>query len=152
MFLESWRIGSLGGLAIIIHLNNIIQLDGNVDLIEYGLVVSADAAAQMICAPLFGLLIDKFSAPFLYYFGIIIYILRIQTVRPIALLCCTLFCGGNIFYALVGVFDRNHLFGNYYPNFKVRVWMMLLSRFVVGAGTGTISTLKISQFGLKSQV
>ena len=45
-------------------LNTSFQLDANVDLIEYGLVVSADAAAQMIAAPLFGLIIDKFSVNF----------------------------------------------------------------------------------------
>ena len=60
-----------------------------------------------------------------------------QTVRPVALLCCALFCGGNIFYALIGMFDRNLLFGAEVS--KVRVWMMLLSRFVVGAGTGTVT-------------
>ena len=64
------------------------------------------------------------------------FIFRIKTVRPVALLCCALFCGGNVFYALVGAFDRNALFGKEFKTFKVRLWMMVISRFVVGAGTG----------------
>ena len=35
------------------------QLDPNVTLFEYGLVVAADAAAQMLLSPFIGLIIDK---------------------------------------------------------------------------------------------
>jgi len=97
----------------------LLSLDPNVNMVEYSVVVVSDAAAQMVCAPLFGIIID-----------------RIKTVRPVALLCCALFCGGNVFYALVGAFDRNALFGKEFKTFKVRLWMMVISRFVVGAGTG----------------
>jgi len=92
------------------------SLDPNVLMIEYGIVVAADAAAQMIFAPLFGILID-----------------RIKTVRPVVLICCTLFFLGNILYSLVGLFNRDNFFGA--PLAKTRVWVMLFSRFVVGAGT-----------------
>merc|ERR1719320_1111984 len=85
----------------------LLSLDPNVNMVEYSVVVVSDAAAQMVCAPLFGIIID-----------------RIKTVRPVALLCCALFCGGNAF------------FGKEFKTFKVRLWMMVISRFVVGAGTG----------------
>jgi len=93
------------------------QMDPGVRMIEYGIVVAADAAAQMIFSPLFGILID-----------------RIKTVRPVALLCCFLFCAGNVLYAMVGLFDRSKLFGLDVRG--TRIWMMMLARFIVGAGTG----------------
>jgi len=94
----------------------LISLDPRVLMVEYGIVVAADAAAQMIFSPLFGILIDK-----------------IKRIRPIALACCALFCVGNILYALIGAFNRNDLFGASLN--KNRVWVMLFARFVVGAGT-----------------
>merc|ERR1719341_371654 len=59
-------------------------------------------------------------------------------VRPVAMLCCTLFCAGNVLYALVGTFDRDELFGGEFN--KARVWVMLFSRFIVGTGTAINST------------
>lgn len=94
----------------------LVQMDPTVSLIEYGIVVAADAAAQMIFSPLFGILID-----------------RIKTIRPIALVCCSLFCLGNVMYALVGMFDRYYLGGLEVRG--LRIWAMIVARFVVGAGT-----------------
>jgi ceroid-lipofuscinosis MFS transporter 7 len=94
----------------------LIQMDPSVAMIEYGIVVAADAAAQMIFAPLFGAWVD-----------------RIKTVRPVFLICCTLFCAGNVLYAMVGMFHRNHIFGVEIRG--SRIWVMLVARFVVGAGT-----------------
>ena len=42
--------------------------------------------------------------------------------------CSLMFAGGNVFYALLGALPRG--------NIKIRVWMMLVSRFLVGSGTG----------------
>ena len=56
-------------------------------LIEYGLVVAADAAAQMLLSPLLGVVID-----------------RLKSVRLVCILCSILFAAGNIFYALIGAF------------------------------------------------
>lgn len=36
-----------------------VQLDPSVTLFEYGLVVAADAAAQMLLSPFIGLIIDR---------------------------------------------------------------------------------------------
>ena len=63
------------------------QLDPSVTLFEYGMIVSADASAQMILSPLVGLVID-----------------RLRSIRAICLLCSLLFCAGNILYALLGIF------------------------------------------------
>ena len=41
-----------------------------------------------------------------------------------------MFAGGNVFYALLGLLPRGEV--------KIRVWMMLVSRFIVGSGTGEI--------------
>ena len=38
-----------------------------------------------------------------------------------------MFAGGNAFYALLGALPRGSV--------KIRVWMMLVSRFLVGSGT-----------------
>ena len=79
-------------------------------LIEYGLVVAADAAAQMLLSPVFGYIID-----------------RLKSVRLVCLICSVLFAAGNVFYALIGAFPRGEV--------KLRVWMMFVARFIVGAGT-----------------
>lgn len=96
----------------------LVQLDPYVTMIEYGIVVACDAAAQMIFAPLFGMLVD-----------------RTKTVRPIALLCCLTFSGGNIMYALVGLFDRS-------SGSRIRVYMLMVARFIVGIGTGLNSAVR----------
>ena len=86
------------------------QLEPNVNLIEYGVVVAADAAAQMLLSPLLGVVID-----------------RLKSVRLVCILCSVLFAAGNVFYALIGAFPRGDI--------KLRVWMMFVARFIVGAGT-----------------
>ena len=58
-------------------------------LLEYGMVVSADAFSQMVLGPLLGLLIDK-----------------IKSVRLVCLVLSALFAGGNIFYSLLGLFPK----------------------------------------------
>lgn len=92
------------------------QLDLNVRLDEYGYVVAADAFAQMVFSPLFGLISD-----------------RLGSVRLISLLCCLLLTGGNVLYALIGLFSRE--LGGVG---KVRMWVMIAARVVVGAGTGAV--------------
>ena len=79
-------------------------------LIEYGLVVAADAAAQMLLSPLLGAVID-----------------RLKSVRLVCIVCSIMFAAGNVFYALLGAFPRGDV--------KIRVWMMFVARFIVGAGT-----------------
>ena len=46
-----------------------------------------------------------------------------------------MFAGGNVFYALLGLLPRGEV--------KIRVWMMLVSRFIVGSGTGEIKLRNI---------
>lgn len=53
---------------------------------------------------------------------------RTKTVLPICMFCSAMFAGGNVFYALLGLLPKGEV--------KIRVWMMLVSRFIVGAGTG----------------
>ena len=74
------------------------------------MVVAADAFAQMILSPTLGFVIDK-----------------MKSVRIVCLVLSALFTGGNIFYALLGAFPKGDA--------KIRVWMMLVSRVVVGCGT-----------------
>ena len=75
------------------------------NLFEYGLVVASDALAQFLFSPLLGATID-----------------RLRSVRLVCLLCSALFCGGNVFYALLGAFPQGEV--------KIRVWMMLVARWV----------------------
>ena len=75
------------------------------NLFEYGLVVASDALAQFLFSPLLGATID-----------------RLRSVRLVCLLCSALFCGGNVFYALLGAFPQGEV--------KIRVWMMLVARCV----------------------
>ena len=96
----------------------LVKLDPRVTMLEYGVVVASDAAAQMVFAPLFGMIVD-----------------RTKTVRLIALLCCLTFTGGNVLYALVGLFDRSSGSG-------IRVYIMMLARFIVGIGTGLNSAVR----------
>ena len=42
--------------------------------------------------------------------------------------CSAMFAGGNVFYALLGLVPRGDI--------EIRLWMMLLARFIVGSGTG----------------
>ena len=78
-------------------------MEPDVNLFEYGLVVASDALAQFLFSPLLGATID-----------------RLRSVRLVCLLCSALFCGGNVFYALLGAFPQGEV--------KIRVWMMLVAR------------------------
>lgn len=89
-------------------------MEPNVSLDEYGFVVAADAFAQMIFSPLLGIIADKVGA-----------------IRGVCLFCTITFCGGNVFYALLALIPQQ-VDGLAKP----RVWAMLVSRFIVGIGTG----------------
>ena len=81
---------------------------------EYGYVVAADAFASMIFSPIFGYFCD-----------------RMGQIRGVSLLCGVLFTGGNAMYALLSLIPRG--------DNKIRVWMMLVARLIVGAGTSKLS-------------
>ena len=63
---------------------------------------------------------------------------RTKTVVPICMFCSAMFAGGNVFYALLGLLPRGDV--------KLRVWMMLVSRFIVGSGTGKIKLGNMTEF------
>ena len=107
--LETTQVLGLWNLILFL-IFHFIQLEPDVNLIEYGVVVAADAAAQMLLSPILGVVID-----------------RLKSVRLVCILCSVLFAAGNIFYALIGAFPRGDV--------KLRVWMMFVARFIVGAGT-----------------
>ena len=52
-------ISLISSLLYCISSDAVLQLDPSVTLFEYGLVVAADAAAQMLLSPFIGLIIDK---------------------------------------------------------------------------------------------
>ena len=52
-------ISLISSLIYCISSDAVLQLDPSVTLFEYGLVVAADAAAQMLLSPFIGLIIDK---------------------------------------------------------------------------------------------
>lgn len=83
-------------------------MDPEVTMQQYGLVVAADATAQMIFSPLFGVVADKMGQ-----------------IRVVCLFCTITFCGGNVFYSLISLIPSSG-----------RVWCMLAARFIVGIGTG----------------
>ena len=81
---------------------------------QYGFVVAADAAGQMLFSPLFGYLADK-----------------LDSIRLVSMFCCVTFCVGNVFYATIAAVPTT--LGSLYP---ARMYAMFLARFVVGIGTG----------------
>jgi ceroid-lipofuscinosis MFS transporter 7 len=89
-------------------------LDRTVSLEEYGFVVASDALGQMIFSPLFGIMAD-----------------RLDSIRLVSFICCLTFCSGNLFYATISLVPRT--WGDIE---KARMWAMIVSRFVVGIGTG----------------
>ena len=50
-----------------------------------------------------------------------------MSVRLVCLVCAVMFAAGNVFYAMLGAFPKGDV--------KIRVWMMLVARFIVGTGT-----------------
>ncbi len=76
-------------------------------------MVAADALAQMIFSPLFGILAD-----------------RLGQVRIVAMTCAATFLVGNVMYSLVSLVPEDAA-GLHMP----RLWFLLFTRFVVGVGT-----------------
>ena len=68
-------------------------MDPDVSMTTYGLVVAADAFAQMIASPTFGIIADKMNQ-----------------VRLVCLICTITFCGGNVLYSLVRFTSRENRF------------------------------------------
>ena len=91
------------------------QLDSDVrdELGLYGFVVAADALAQMIFSPIFGILSDKLGQ-----------------IRIVSMICAGTFTIGNVMYALASLVPQD-LWGIHIP----RLWFVLATRFIVGMGT-----------------
>ncbi len=73
---------------------------------EYGFVVAADAAAQVLFSPVFGLVAD-----------------RLGRIRPVGIVCCIFFISGNLFYSNIPLIPR--VVGDMS---KPRVWFTLIAR------------------------
>lgn len=84
-------------------------------LSRYGWVVSANPLGQMVAAPFFGWLNEKTGS-----------------VRLVGLVTSAAYIGGNILYSLLALF----------PEGDVRYWMLLTSRFIVGASSGNAATIR----------
>ena len=74
----------------------------------------------MIFSPVFGLISD-----------------RMGSVRFMSLLCCSLFTSGNVLYAIIGIFAKE-----INGVAKIRMWIMIAARLVVGTGTAINSTAR----------
>lgn len=79
----------------------------------YGFVVAADALAQMIFSPIFGILSDKLGQ-----------------IRIVSMICAGTFTIGNVMYAMASLVPQD-LWGIHIP----RLWFVLGTRFIVGMGT-----------------
>ena len=101
------------------HFNHFIQLDRTVTLDEYGIVVAADALAQIIVAPILGYVAD-----------------RVGSIRIVSMLCSLIFCLGNVFYSAISLVPST--IGNLK---QARYGAMIIARFLVGIGTGTLSSI-----------
>ena len=86
----------------------------------YGLVVAADAFAQMIFSPIFGILSDKWGQ-----------------IRIVSMICAGTFTIGNVMYALASLVPQD-LWGIHIP----RLWFVLATRFIVGMGTCKTSAMQ----------
>lgn len=114
-------IFSLGNSIIFTGVWPYLQLlEPTVTLNEYGFVVAADALAQMLFSPLFGYVVDKMNS-----------------VRLVSVICCIIFCIGNVLYANVAAVPR--VVGSVV---KARMWTMMFARFVVGIGTGINAAIR----------
>ena len=83
-------------------------------MFQYGFIVAADSLAQLVFAPLLGAMADKIGA-----------------IRQLAITCSIIFTAGNLLYSLLSLVPRS--FG--YLK-QARYVAMLISRFIVGIGTG----------------
>ena len=83
-------------------------------MFQYGFVVATDALAQMIFAPIFGWVAD-----------------RQNTIRFVAIACSVIFTVGNIGYSMISLVPQS--VGSLK---QARFAAMVVSRFVVGIGTG----------------
>ena len=93
------------------------QLDPSVALDQYGFVVASDALAQIIFAPIFGILADRWRG-----------------IRGLSFACGALFTIGNLFYANISLVPRTTALLN-----QPRFFAMILARLIVGTGTGWYS-------------
>ena len=92
-----------------------LQLDPTVTMSQYGFVVASDALAQILFSLLYGYLVDK-----------------IGCIRHLSLWCGFIYTLGNLSYANVSLIPRST---NIMP--QPRFYAMIISRLMVGAGTGT---------------
>ena len=84
-------------------------------LSQYGFVVASDALAMVIFSLIYGYLTDKLGS-----------------IRYLALWCGFIFTMGNLAYANVSLVPRSTTISA-----QSRFFALILSRLMVGAGTGT---------------
>lgn len=94
-------------------------MDSSVALDQYGYVVAADALAQIIFAPIFGILADKWKG-----------------IRVLSFACGLLFSIGNLLYANISLVPRKTGMLS-----QPRFFAMIFARLVVGTGTGKIASV-----------
>ena len=78
-------------------------------LFRYGFIIAANPLGQMIFSPILGWIATKTGS-----------------VQMIGIVTSIAYIGGNVIYATLSAF----------PAGDIRFWMMLLSRFIVGASSG----------------
>ena len=84
---------------------------------EYGYVVASDAFANMVFSPIFGYICD-----------------RTGQIRIVSIVCSVLFLFGSAMYSLLPIFPQGDM--------KIRVWMMLVARLIVGTGTSEFKAIE----------
>ena len=85
------------------------ETDEEILIIRYGWIVSANPLGQMIFSPILGWIAAKTGS-----------------VRLIGIVTSAAYIAGNILYATLSAF----------PTGDSRFWLMLTSRFIVGASSG----------------
>ena len=97
------------------------ELDTSISLSQCGLVLSTDAVAQLIFAPIIGRIADKFGS-----------------IRIVAIICILFLTTGNLFYSLLSFIPQTTSVFN-----QARLTAMFCARFMSGMGAGGVSLARL---------